>query len=155
MHNGNAEWKVFTRHINLRREWKSCAHERRWSKQRRRAKMWRRWALKNASAINRLSVLAFIAHSLFIHFFSGYLHSFPHLFPCFLFYLSPLTLHPFLTHSVFSKSYFLSHHLSAWLERPVLTVFIIPLSDFIWSRGLDSELGCSCSKSCQTYHTCW
>lgn len=28
--------------------------------------------------------------------------------------------------NVFSKSHFLSHHLSAWLERLVLTVFIIP-----------------------------
>lgn len=55
------------------------------------------------------------------------------------------------------KSHFLSHHLSGWPERLLLTVFITPPpSDLIWSRRLISGLGGGgggCSEPCPTNHT--
>lgn len=80
---------------------------------------------------NRPLALAFIAHSLFSPFlFLTRSPLFPPLSsPLLTALLLSFTLHLFLAPfppNVFSKSHFLSHHLSAWLERLVLTVFIIP-----------------------------
>lgn len=73
--------------------------------------------------------------SLLISFMSmSFSHAILHYLPPLSYSTSPPHITPIsllLPLSVFSKSHFLSHHLSPWLERLVLTVFIIPLSEFI------------------------
>lgn len=123
---------MLARHIDQWCERKSCAHKRRCREERRKdgEKM-----SADECEENRPLALAFIAHTLFIHFFfSRYLLSFPLYLPPLSCSTSPPHITPIshsLPLSVFSKSHFLSHHLSPWLERLVLTVFIIPcLSSF-------------------------
>lgn len=120
-----------------------------------RGQMWRRWALMNVRE-NRPLLLPFIAHMLFIQLFFTPTPLFCYRLTVSLYSSSP-RITSILDWWCVLKSHFLSHHLSGWPERLVLTVFITPPSDFIWSKGLISELGggccCCCSEPCQADHT--
>lgn len=89
-------------------------------------------------------------------FFSRHLPSYPPPFASFWLFSPPphLALHPSLIPhplTAFSKSHFLSNHLSVLsLEAHVRSIYH-PLSECIWSRGLIPGLGCRCSESSQTY----
>lgn len=75
-------------------------------------------------------------------------------FPIVLALLTPSHITPIfhsLPHSVFSESHFLSHHLCPWLERLVLTVFIIPCLSSFDQEDSSQDLARCCSQSSQTY----
>lgn len=138
MHNGNIEWKVLTRHINQQLEWERCTHDRR----RRDGNIWRTDAEKMSAdeceGEQAISSGIHCSDAIYPPFFRAN-SSFP---------LPPQSVSlcsssPHITSISDSrcvlKSHFLSHHLSAWPERLVLTVFISPMSEFIWSE--DSSQG--------------
>lgn len=56
--------------------------------------------------------------------------------------------------NVFSKSHFLSHHLSAWLERLVLTVFIIPCLTSFDQEDSSQDLAAAAPTLARQIPTC-
>lgn len=126
IHNGSIEWKVLARHTDQRCEQRSWTEEDGRRDVERCGEMCADECVERRLLARQSLLISFLSMS-FSHAILRYLPplscstSPPHIRPISL--LLPL--------SVFSKSHFLSHHLSPWFERLVLTVFIIPcLSSF-------------------------